>query len=59
MISNQDWSAWSGGVVKAELYKEAATFCASKGKKVVPGQSTSRDASYGASASAEIQFRCE
>lgn len=59
MISNQDWMAYSGGVVKAELYREAAAFCTSKGKKVVPGQSTSRDASYGASASAEIQFRCE
>lgn len=59
MISNQDWMAYSGGVVKAELYKEAGAFCTSKGKKLVPGPSTSRDYSYGSSASAEIQFKCE
>lgn len=50
---------YSGGQVKAELYKEAATFCASKGRQVVPGPSTSTDAGIGQYASAEIQFRCD
>lgn len=49
---------WSGGVVKAELYKEAGAFCAKKGLQVVPVDSASKDASQYQYASAEIQFRC-
>lgn len=37
MSSKQDYSLnWHGGKVKAELYKEAAQFCAAKGKSSVP-----------------------
>lgn len=49
---------WSGGKVKAELYKDAGAFCGKKGLKVIPIDSTSQDASAYKYASAEIQFRC-
>jgi hypothetical protein len=50
---------YSGGDVKAELYKEATAFCTKSGKQIVPGPSTSKDSGYYSYASAEIQFRCE
>ncbi|WP_141396357.1 hypothetical protein [Polaromonas sp. AET17H-212] len=40
MYAKQDWMAYSGSVVKAELYKEANAFCAGKGKKFAPLNST-------------------
>ena len=49
---------YSGGEVKAELYKEANQFCAAKGKKLKPLNSTSQDSGIGTYASAEIQFKC-
>ena len=60
MYAKQDWSAYSGSVVKAELYKEANVFCMSKGKKFVPLNSTAEDYKpYQSSAAAEIQFNCK
>lgn len=60
MLAKQDWMAYSGSVVKAELYKEAAAFCAAKGKKSVPLNSSATDyAAYRTTAGAEIQFKCE
>lgn len=60
MYAKQDWMAYSGSVVKAELYKEANVFCAGKGKKFTPVNSTSQDAVvYQVSAGAEIQFTCK
>ena len=60
MYGKQDWMGHSGSVVKAELYKEANAFCASKGKKFTPINSTSQDAVvYQVSAGAEIQFTCK
>jgi hypothetical protein len=53
------FTQYSGGEVKAELYKEAAAFCGKAGKQVVPGPSTSSDAGVAKYSSAEIQFRCE
>jgi hypothetical protein len=50
---------YSGGEVKAELYKEAGQFCAAKGKKLKPLDSTSKDAGVATYASAEIQFKCQ
>lgn len=50
---------FSGGEVKAELYRDAGQFCAKSGKQVVPVNSTSTDSGLGTYASAEIQFRCE
>lgn len=50
---------FSGGEVKADLYKEAGEFCRSKGGQVKPLDSTSRDSGLATYASAEIQFRCE
>lgn len=50
---------WSGGQVKAELYQEAAAYCAKDGKKLTPLTSTSQDYGLAAYASAEIQFRCD
>ena len=58
MYAKQDWIAQSGGVVKAELYKEANSFCANKGKKLAPLNSVGVDYRIGVSASAEIQFAC-
>jgi hypothetical protein len=50
---------FSGGEVKAELFQEAAQFCAKQGKQLVPVNSTSKDSGVGTYASAEIQFRCD
>jgi hypothetical protein len=60
MYSKQDWMAYSGGSVKADMYKEAGEFCAKQGKKLVPIGSTSQDYAIArSSASAEIQFACK
>jgi hypothetical protein len=53
------FTTFSGGEVKAELFKEAAQFCAKQGKQLVPVASTSKDSGYGTYASAEVQFRCD
>lgn len=50
---------FSGGEVKAELYRDAGQFCARTGKQVAPVNSTAQDSGLGTYASAEIQFRCE
>lgn len=50
---------WSGGEVKADLYREAAMFCEKAGKQVEPVTSTSQDSGLAQYASAEIQFRCK
>lgn len=49
---------YNGGTVKAELYREAAVFCAKDGRKVIPVTSSSTDSIAYNSASAEVQFRC-
>lgn len=61
MSSKQDYSFnWHGGKVKAELYQQAAQFCAEKNKKSVPVSDSSHDAAiYSNYASAEVKFRCE
>lgn len=60
MYGKQDWMGYSGSVVKAGLYKEANTFCESKGKKFAPLSSTADDYKpYQSSAGAEIQFTCK
>ena len=52
-------TTYSGGQVKAELFKEAGEFCAKQGKQVTPLNSSSIDTITTNYASAEIQFRCE
>lgn len=61
MAAKQDYSFnWHGGMVKAELYQEAAKFCANQGKEVIPVADTAIDAAaYSNYASAEIKFRCK
>lgn len=61
MSSMQDYSLnYHGGKVKAQLYQDAAEFCAKQGKKSIPVADTSRDAAmYTNYASAEVKFRCE
>jgi hypothetical protein len=49
---------FTGGEVKAELYREAAAFCAGKGFGVIPVSSSSQNSAPASYASAEIQFRC-
>ena len=53
------FTTYTGGEVKADLYREAAAFCAKSDKKLVPINSSSKDSGYATYASAEIQFRCE
>ena len=48
----------SGTAVKVRFMQQATAFCANKGQAMAPGKSTTKDASAGARASAEIQFRC-
>lgn len=58
MLSRMQWAAWSGGAVKADLYREAEAFCAMSGKKMDAGRSNSADATVISYASAEIEFTC-
>jgi len=48
----------SGTAVKVRLMQQATTFCSSKSLAMAPGKSTTKDASAGVRASAEVQFRC-
>ena len=50
--------ATSGGIIKAELYREAYSFCMQKRKELMPVTESSNDYSAFQYASAEIQFRC-
>lgn len=52
------FTTFSGGSVKAELYREANAFCEGKGKQLMPLKDSSIDKGYGRHASAEVQFRC-
>ena len=52
------WGYESGSSVKANFFKEAATFCAKRGMTVAPLNSTSENATKDSYASAEVQFRC-
>lgn len=47
---------FSGSAVKARLYEQAAEFCKSKGRVMVPINSTAHDSDFAQYASAEIQF---
>lgn len=59
MASDMDGMSWSGGSVKAGLYKQAGEFCIKQGKQVSPVSDKSNDASaFGNYASAEVKFRC-
>ncbi len=49
---------YSGEEVKTELYKEGDQFCAGKGKRFQPLNSSSQDSGPGIRASAELQFKC-
>lgn len=49
---------WSGGVLKAELIKEADTFCRNNGKTLVLTSSKTIDATLYNYPSAEIHFIC-
>lgn len=59
MIAKEgSFTTFSGGEVKAELYREANTFCESKSKQLMPIKDSSVDKGYGRHANAEVQFRC-
>ena len=49
---------FSSSAVKARMFQEAAKFCAAKGKKIEPVDSSGKDSGHGTYASAEVQFRC-
>ena len=50
---------WSGSQIKADLFKEAAAFCAKNGKTFKPISDQGKDASFTEYASAEIKFACK
>lgn len=50
---------YSSSAVKARFFQQAAKFCESKGRTMVPLESSGRDAGYATYASAEVQFRCD
>lgn len=52
------FTTYSGGEVKAQLYRDANAFCQAKGKHLLPLSSSSRDSSAMQYANAELQFRC-
>lgn len=58
LAKDGSFTTFGGASVKAELYKEAYTFCASKGRELLALRDASRDSGYGRYANAEIQFRC-
>jgi hypothetical protein len=49
---------WSGGEVKAELYREGHEYCKSQGKEFMPVSSSAKDSGYARPATAELHFRC-
>lgn len=49
---------FSGSVVKAKYFKQAAEHCASMGRDVRPLTSSEVDSGPGTYASAEVQYRC-
>lgn len=60
MASTMNSMAWSGGGLKADLFREAAAFCEKRGKEFQLMSSSGEDATLGGRyASAEIQFRCD
>jgi hypothetical protein len=52
------WSWSSGGEVKGDLFRKADAFCRSKGKRLMPINTVSNDASFSQFAHAEVDFRC-
>lgn len=48
----------AGSTTKARFYKEAGDFCTSKGKQILPINSSAKDAGNGQYATAEVQFYC-
>lgn len=59
MLSTQDYTAWSGGKLKAALYADAAAHCKAQGKEPSPVSDSAEDATFSRYASAEIKFRCK
>jgi hypothetical protein len=59
MLGGQgQFTDFSGSAVKARFFQQAAAYCQSKNRVMVPMNSTSRDSGFGTYASAEVQFRC-
>ena len=53
-----DFFTFSASSVKADLFREAHSFCVGQGKELMPVNSTARDSGLARPAHAEIQFRC-
>jgi hypothetical protein len=49
---------FSGGSVKADIYREANAFCAQQGKAFMPVTARAINSGPGTPAEAEIEFRC-
>lgn len=52
------WSWSSGSNLKAGLYNKAYSFCAEKGKEMMPANTSQNNADFSTFAHAEITFRC-
>lgn len=61
MADTGAWSWSSGSALKANLYKEATSFCEKQGKEIVPLDEASNNSCMSVNcpfAHAEIKFRC-
>ena len=60
MASKQGWiSTQSDSALKADVFREASAYCASKGKQLMPVSTNSRPGVIGRSyPEVEVQFRC-
>jgi hypothetical protein len=58
MIANTEWGFTSGSYQKAKVMQEAAEYCKSIGKEMLPISTKQNDVSFGKTPAAEVQFRC-
>ena len=58
MSGTAPWSWSSGASIKADLFREANTFCVQQGRQLMPVSTDGNNASFSQFAQAEIEFRC-
>lgn len=59
MLSNTGaWSWSSGDGLAGDLFREANSFCAARGRQMQPVNVRSRDGSFSNFAQSSVQFRC-
>jgi hypothetical protein len=58
LAKNGGFTFASGGELKADLMREASTFCRSRGQQLMPTNFHSVDSGIAKYGNAEIEFRC-